>query len=216
MTNEKEDFQPLTPPFVGMYVCGPTVYSHSHIGHAKSYISFDVIVRYLRYLGYKVLYIQNISDVGHLTGDADDGEDKLVKQARIDRVHPMQIAEAITRSYFDDMDNLGIERPDISPRASGHIIEQIEIIKQLLKNGFAYEVNGSVYYDVQKFKNYGKLSGRVLEESIEGTRVESRSEKRHPADLRYGRKLKADILCIGQVLGVRASPAGTSSVQQCP
>jgi cysteinyl-tRNA synthetase len=147
-----------------------------------------VIVRYLRYLGYKVLYIQNITDVGHLTGDADDGEDKLVKQARIDRVHPMQIAEAITRSYFDDMDNLGIERPDISPRASGHIIDQIEIIKKLLANGFAYEVNGSVYYDVQKFKNYGKLSGRVLEESLEGTRVEARSEKRHPSDFALWKK----------------------------
>ena len=188
LSRTKEEFKPIHEGHVGIYVCGPTVYSHSHIGHAKSYISFDVIVRYLRYLGNKVLYIQNITDVGHLTDDADEGEDKLNKQARIDRVHPMQIAEMITRSYFDDMDKLGIERPDISPRASGHVIEQIEIIKQLLSNGFAYEVNGSVYYDVQKFKNYGKLSGRVLEESIEGTRVESRSEKRHPADFALWKK----------------------------
>jgi cysteinyl-tRNA synthetase len=191
LTRQKEEFKPIHEGYVGIYVCGPTVYSHSHIGHAKSYISFDVIVRYLRYLGNKVLYVQNITDVGHLTDDADEGEDKINKQARIDRVHPMQIAETITRSYFEDMDKLGIERPDISPRASGHIIEQIEIIKQLLKNGFAYEVNGSVYYDVQKFKNYGKLSGRVLEESIEGTRVESRSEKRHPADFALWKKAES-------------------------
>jgi cysteinyl-tRNA synthetase len=188
LTRKKEEFKPLHEGFVGMYVCGPTVYSHSHIGHAKSYISFDVIVRYLRYLGFKVLYIQNITDVGHLTDDADEGEDKLMKQASIDRVHPMQIAETMTRSYFDDMDKLGIDRPDISPRASGHIIEQIEIIKRLLAIGFAYEVSGSVYYDVQKFKNYGKLSGRVLEESVEGTRIESRSEKRHPADFALWKK----------------------------
>jgi cysteinyl-tRNA synthetase len=188
LTRTKEEFKPIHEGQVGIYVCGPTVYSHSHIGHAKSYISFDVVVRYLRYLGNKVLYIQNITDVGHLTDDADEGEDKLMKQARIDRVHPMQIAETITRSYFDDMDKLGIERPDISPRASGHIIDQIEIIKKLLADGFAYEVNGSVYYDVQKFKNYGKLSGRVLEESVEGTRIESRSEKRHPADFALWKK----------------------------
>ena len=188
LTRTKEEFKPIHEGQVGIYVCGPTVYSHSHIGHAKSYISFDVVVRYLRYLGNKVLYIQNITDVGHLTDNADEGEDKLMKQARIDRVHPMQIAETITRSYFDDMDKLGIERPDISPRASGHIIDQIEIIKKLLADGFAYEINGSVYYDVQKFKNYGKLSGRVLEESVEGTRIESRSEKRHPADFALWKK----------------------------
>ena len=191
LTRTKENFKPIHEGHVGIYVCGPTVYSHSHIGHAKSYLSFDIIVRYLRYLGNKVLYIQNITDVGHLTDDADEGEDKLMKQARLDRVHPMQIAETITRSYFEDMDKLGIERPDISPRASGHIIEQIEIIKTLLANGFAYEVNGSVYYNVQQFKNYGKLSGRVLEESVEGTRVETRSEKRHPADFALWKKAEA-------------------------
>jgi cysteinyl-tRNA synthetase len=188
LSRTKEEFKPIHEGHVGIYVCGPTVYSHSHIGHAKSYISFDVIVRYMRYLGYKVLYIQNITDVGHLTDDADEGEDKLVKQARIDRVHPLQIAETITRSYFEDMDKLGIERPDISPRASGHIIEQIELIKRLLEQHYAYEVNGSVYFDVQKFKDYGKLSGRVLDESLEGTRVESRSEKRYPADFAMWKK----------------------------
>jgi cysteinyl-tRNA synthetase len=188
LTRQKEEFKPLHEGFVGTYVCGPTVYSHSHIGHGKSYVAFDVIVRYLRYLGYKVLYVQNITDVGHLTDNADEGEDKMIKQARLDRVHPMQIAEEITRSYFDDMDKLNVLRPDISPHATGHIIEQIEIIKKLIANGYAYEVDGSVYYDVHKFQNYGKLSGRVLEDSIEGTRVDARSEKRHPADFALWKK----------------------------
>jgi cysteinyl-tRNA synthetase len=191
LTRRKEEFVPLHPGLVGMYVCGPTVYSHSHIGHAKSYISFDVMVRYLRYCGYKVLYVQNITDVGHLTDNADEGEDKLIKQARIDRVHPMQIAELITRSYFDDMDALNVQRPDISPRASGHIIEQIAIIQKLVEKGFAYEVSGSVYFDVSKFPSYGKLSGRSLEESLEGTRVETRSEKRHSADFALWKKAEA-------------------------
>jgi len=188
LARQKEEFIPLHQGFVGMYVCGPTVYSHSHIGHGKSYVSFDIILRFLRYLEYKVLYIQNITDVGHLTDDADEGEDKLVKQARLDRVHPMEIAELMTKSYFEDMDKLGIIRADISPRASGHIVEQMEIIKRLVESGYAYVVDGSVYYDVQKFKNYGKLSGRVLEESVGGTRVESRSEKRHPADFALWKK----------------------------
>jgi cysteinyl-tRNA synthetase len=188
LTRQKEEFKPIHEGLVGMYVCGPTVYSDSHIGHGKSYVSFDVIVRYLRHLGNKVLYIQNITDVGHLL---DDGEDRMLKQSKIEKIHPMQIAEKITRSYFEDMDKLGIVRPDISPRASGHIIEQIEMVKQLLAKGFAYEVNGSVYYDVQKFKKYGKLSGRVLDEAVEGTRVESRSEKRNPADFALWKKAES-------------------------
>src|SRR3972149_877831 len=147
LKREKEEFRPLHGGRVGVYVCGPTVYGHSHIGHAKSYVSFDVIVRYLRYSGYKVLYVQNITDVGHLTDDADEGEDKIEKQSRLDRIHPMQIAEIYTQSYFEDMDALGVLRPDISPRASGHILEQIVLVKQLLEKRFAYEVKGSVYFD---------------------------------------------------------------------
>lgn len=189
LKRQKEEFKPIHEGHVGMYVCGPTVYSHSHIGHAKSYISFDVIVRYLRYIGYKVLYIQNITDVGHLL---DDGEDRLIKQSKIEKVHPMQVAETITRSYFEDMDAIGVQRPDISPRASGHITEQINLVKRLLDLGYAYEVNGSVYYDVQKFQNYGKLSGRTLEEAVEGTRVEARSDKRHPADFALWKKAETD------------------------
>lgn len=188
LTRQKEEFKPLLDMYVGMYVCGPTVYSHSHLGHAKSYISFDVIVRYLRFLGYKVLYVQNITDVGHLTGDTDEGEDKIEKQSRIDRVHPMQIAEKFTQSYFEDMDALHLVRPDISPRASGHITEQIALIEALLKNGLAYVVNGSVYFDVSASAGYGKLSGRTVEELMAGARVEVNTEKRNPVDFALWKK----------------------------
>jgi len=189
LTRSKEEFTPLHPGVVGMYVCGPTVYSDSHIGHGKSYVSFDIVVRYLRYLGYKVLYVQNITDVGHLL---DDGEDRMLKQSRLEKIHPMQIAETITRSYFEDMDALGVIRPDISPRASGHIIEQIEIVRELLAKGCAYEVNGSVYFDVRKFKGYGKLSGRSLDGMKEGTRVEVKSEKRNPEDFALWKKAEPE------------------------
>lgn len=189
LTRSKEQFKPIHEGAVGMYVCGPTVYSDAHVGHAKSYISFDVIVRYLRILGYKVLYIQNITDVGHLL---DDGEDRMLKQSRIEKVHPMQIAETITRSYFEDMDALGVVRPDISPRATGHIVEQIELVKELINKGHAYEVNGSVYFDVRTFKGYGKLSGRSIEDLMEGTRVGVRSEKKNPEDFALWKKAEPE------------------------
>lgn len=182
LTRRKEEFVPLTPGRVGVYVCGPTVYGHAHIGHAKSYVSFDVIVRYLRYLGNKVLYVQNITDVGHLTDDADEGEDKIEKQSKLDRLHPMELVDLYTRSYFEDMDKLGNLRPNISPRATGHIIEQIELVRTLLEKKYAYEVNGSVYFDVRRFPEYGRLSGRTVDEMEAGKRVEVKSEKRHPAD----------------------------------
>lgn len=182
LTRKKEEFQPLHEKHVGMYVCGPTVYGHSHIGHAKSYVSFDTIVRYLRYSGYTVTYVQNITDVGHLLGDTNEGEDRLLKQGRLEHKHPMEIAEEYTKSYFEDMDALGVLRPDISPRATGHIIEQIEIIEALIAKGFAYESNGSVYFDVSKDNDYGKLSGRNTEDVESGVRIEVKSEKRHPND----------------------------------
>ncbi|MHB2155597.1 cysteine--tRNA ligase [Calditrichota bacterium GD2] len=182
LTRKKEKFEPITPGFVGIYVCGPTVYGHAHLGHAKSYISFDVIVRYFRFLGYRVRYVQNITDVGHLVSDADEGEDKVARQARLEQLEPMEIAERYTRSYFEDMDLLNVERPDISPRASGHIPEQIELAQTLLKKGYAYEVNGTIYFDVQKFKEYGKLSGRKLDELMAAVRIEKNPEKKHPAD----------------------------------
>ncbi|NLT75292.1 MAG: cysteine--tRNA ligase, partial [Planctomycetes bacterium] len=182
LTRRKEEFQPLEEGRVGIYVCGPTVYGHAHLGHAKSYVSFDVLVRYLRYLGYNVTYVQNITDVGHLTDDADEGEDKIAKAAAKERVHPMALAELYTRSFFEDMDRLCCVRPDISPRASGHVIEQIELVRTLIEKGHAYEVGGSVYFDVASFKGYGKLSGRNIEEMIAGARIEPSPDKRNPVD----------------------------------
>src|SRR3972149_6105916 len=157
LRREKEEFKPIHDGRVGVYVCGPTVYGHSHIGHAKSYVSFDAIVRYLRYLGYNVLYVQNITDVGHLTDNADDGEDKVVAEARRRGLHPMAVSEFFARSYFEDMDALNILRPDISPRASGHVPEQIDLVKVLLDKGHAYEAGGNAYFDVMSFHEYGKL-----------------------------------------------------------
>lgn len=192
LTRSKDEFKPLVKGKVGVYVCGPTVYGHAHLGHAKSYISFDIIVRYLRYLGYDVTYVQNITDVGHLTDDADQGEDKLGVAARKEQKHPMAIAEYYTRSYFADMDLLNCLRPDISPRATGHIVEQIEMVKTLIEKGYAYESNGSVYFDVTKFKEYGKLSGRNIDEMISGTRIEVSSDKRNPADFALWKKAEAN------------------------
>ncbi|MGN8224136.1 cysteine--tRNA ligase [Gracilimonas sp. BCB1] len=188
LSRKKELFEPLSPPHVGMYVCGPTVYGDAHLGHAKSYVSFDVVLRYLRYLGYKVRYVQNITDVGHLVDDAEEGEDKLSKQARIEKVQPMEIAEKYTYTYFRDMDALNVLRPDIAPRATGHIPEQIAMVKKLIENGHAYEVNGNVYFDVSSDKEYGKLSGRKTEDAESGTRVETASDKKSPEDFALWKK----------------------------
>ena len=190
LTKKKEIFVPFHEGQVNMYVCGPTVYDHPHIGHAKSYVSFDVIVRYLRYLGYKVRYIQNITDVGHLTDNADAGEDKILKRAQKERLEPMELVEIYTRSYFEDMDALDNLRPDISPRATAHIPEQIELVEKLIEKGFAYASNGSVYFDVQKFSEYGKLSGRKQEELEAGARIEINPEKRHPSDFALWKKVE--------------------------
>ncbi len=179
LTRQKETFTPIEEGKVGIYVCGPTVYEDSHIGHAKTYIAFDVIVRFLRHIGYDVLYVQNITDVGHLL---DSGEDRILKKARRDAVRPMQVVETYTKAYFDNMDALGVRRPDISPRASAHIPEQIEMVQKLIEGEHAYEANGSVYFDVANMENYGKLSGRKLEDQEEGARVAVLSEKNHPAD----------------------------------
>jgi cysteinyl-tRNA synthetase len=182
LKRDKEAFKPIIDGQVSMYVCGPTVYDYSHLGHAKMYISFDVVVKWLRYSGLKVRYVQNITDVGHLTDDADRGEDKILKRARRDRVEPMELVERYMREYFRDTDALGIARPDISPRASAHVPEQIEMIKVLIEKGHAYESNGSVYFSVESDPDYGKLSGRRVEEMEAGKRVEVRDEKRHPMD----------------------------------
>lgn len=200
LTRKKEVFIPLNPPFVGMYVCGPTVYSDSHLGHAKSYVSFDVIYRYLMYLGYKVRYVQNITDVGHLTDDADQGEDKIAEQSRLERIDPMEVVERYMNSYYRDMDALNNLRPSIAPRPSGHIPEQIKSIGKLIENGFAYEANGSVYFDVTTYNrdhNYGKLSGRNIEEMLEGAanrELDKQSEKRNPIDFALWKKASKDHL----------------------
>jgi cysteinyl-tRNA synthetase len=177
---EKRPFEPLHEGKVNMYVCGPTVYDHAHVGHAKTYLSFDVVVRYLRYRGYDVLYVQNLTDVGHLL---DSGEDRVLKKARQAQAGPMQIVETYARSYFEDMDALGVVRPDISPRASGHVPEQIKMIETLLEKGYAYvSDDGNVYFDVFSFPDYGKLSNRRLEDQEAGARETVREDKRHPED----------------------------------
>ncbi|MGD1994720.1 MAG: cysteine--tRNA ligase [Anaerolineae bacterium] len=189
LTRQEEPFEPLEPGRVRMYVCGPTVYDHAHIGHAKLYVAMDVVVRYLRFLDCDVRYVQNITDVGHLL---DTGEDRMMKGARRDQAAPMEIAETYTRSYFSDMDGLNVTRPDISPRASGHIPEQIELTKILLEKGYAYEVDGNVYFSVEKFPEYGKLSGRRVDELEPGARVAVREEKRHPADFALWKKAEPE------------------------
>ncbi len=188
LTRQKEDFIPLNPPFVGMYVCGPTVYDDPHLGHAKSYVSFDVIVRFLRFSGYKVRYIQNITDVGHLLGDAQDGEDRILKRARLEQLEPIEIAQKYENHFFRDMDRLNCQRPDISCRASGFIPEMIELVQRLIEKGFGYEVDGDVYFDVSKFEEYGKLSNRRVEDLKEGIRVNVAEGKRHPADFALWKK----------------------------
>jgi cysteinyl-tRNA synthetase len=179
LSRQKEAFTPLVPGRVHMYVCGPTVYDHAHLGHAKTYVNFDMIVRYLRFSGNKVRYVQNITDVGHIL---DSGEDRILKGAARERIEPMEVVERYARSYFEDMASLGVLPPDISPRASGHVPEQIEMIKVLLEKEHAYEVNGSVYFDVRSHPDYGKLSGRRLEDQEEGARVAVREEKHNAED----------------------------------
>ena len=189
LNREKEQFVPLQDGRVNMYVCGPTVYDNSHIGHAKTYVGFDVIVRYLRYSGYKVLYVQNITDVGHMLAT---GEDRILRKAEQMSALPMQVVETYMKGYFDDMDALGVQRPDISPRASGHIPEQIAMVQELIDKGHAYEVDGSVYFDVLSYPEYGKLSGRIVEEQEEGAREAVRSEKKHPADFALWKKAEPE------------------------
>lgn len=191
LTRQKETFEPLFEGRVNMYVCGPTVQDYSHIGHAKTYISFDVVVRFLRHIGYDVLYVQNITDVGHLL---DSGEDRILKKARQASATPMQIVEKYTRIYFQNMDSLGVIRPDISPRASGHVPEQIQMVERLIELGYAYEVNGSVYFDVSSFDEYGKLSGKRVDDLEQGARVTVLEEKRNPADFALWKRAAPDHL----------------------
>ena len=194
LTGQKEPFKPVHEGRTSLYVCGPTVYSDSHLGHAKTYVSFDIILRYLRYCGFKTFYVQNITDVGHLLGDDDEGEDKLLKRARELEQEPMAVAENFARRHFEVMDRLGVIRPDISPRATGHIPEQLEAIEKLIELDLAYEANGSVYFDISKDPKYGELSNRIVEEMQGGARVEVRSEKRHPGDFALWKRAESSHL----------------------
>ena len=192
LSRKKEQFVPLHEPNVGMYVCGPTVYGDPHLGHTRPAITFDVLFRYLRHLGYKVRYVRNITDVGHLEHDADEGEDKIEKKARLEQLEPMEIAQLYTNRYHKAMEALNVLPPSIEPHASGHIIEQIEYIKEILNAGYAYISDGSVYFDVVKYNkdfHYGKLSGRNIDELLNTTRaLDGQSEKHNPVDFALWKK----------------------------
>jgi len=186
LTGSKEKFEPVHKDFVGLYVCGPTVYNYVHLGNCRTFISFDLVYRYLLHLGYKVRYVRNITDVGHLENDADEGEDKIAVKARLEQLEPMEIVQQYTLDFHDVLKKLNNLPPNIEPTATGHIIEQIEMIRQIIENGFAYEVNGSVYFDVWKYSEthpYGELSGRKIEDLIAGSReLDGQEEKRNPLD----------------------------------
>ena len=206
LTRRKEPFKPLHAPHVGMYVCGPTVYGDAHLGHARPAITFDLLFRYLKHLGYKVRYVRNITDVGHLEHDADEGEDKIAKKARLEQLEPMEVVQYYTLRYHHAMEALNVLPPSIEPHASGHIIEQIELVKQILANGYAYESQGSVYFDVEKYNQdhrYGTLSGRNIEDMLKtnATRLISPS----------GNVRNRSTSCAGPHLGATVSLAGTAS-----
>ena len=196
LTRQKQLFVPIHDDKVGMYVCGPTVYGDAHLGHARPAITFDILFRMLRHLGYKVRYVRNITDVGHLEHDADEGEDKIAKKARLEQLEPMEVVQHYLNRYHHDMELLNVLPPSIEPHASGHIIEQIEYIKKILENGYAYESNGSIYFDVEKYNkefNYGKLSGRNIEELLETTReLDGQTEKHHTYDFALWKKAQPE------------------------
>ncbi len=192
LSGKKEVFEPINEGHVGMYVCGPTVYSNVHLGNCRTFMSFDMIFRYLKHLGYKVRYVRNITDAGHLVDDAEQGEDKIAKKARLEQIEPMEVVQRYTLDFHNILQKFNVLPPSIEPTATGHIIEQIEIIKNILDKGYAYETNGSVYFDVKKFNetyNYGKLSGRKLEDMIANTRdLTSQDEKKNPQDFALWKK----------------------------
>ena len=196
LSRKKELFVPISPTHVGMYVCGPTVYGDAHLGHARPAISFDLVFRYLRHLGYKVRYVRNITDVGHLENDADEGEDKIAKKARLEQIEPMEVVQYFTDRYHAAIDKLNVLKPSIEPRASGHIIEQIAMVKKILNAGMGYESKGSVYFDVEKYNqtnNYGILSGRVVEDLLPNTReLEGQDEKRNSFDFALWKKAQPE------------------------
>ena len=196
LTRQKELFKPLHAPNVGMYVCGPTVYGDPHLGHARPAITFDILFRYLKHLGYKVRYVRNITDVGHLEHDTDEGDDKIEKKARLEQLEPMEIAQYYTNRYHAAMEALNVQPPSIEPHATGHIIEQEELVKEILKNGYAYESNGSIYFDVEKYDKehkYGILSGRNLTDMINNSReLQGVGEKKNQVDFALWKKAQPE------------------------
>jgi len=192
LIRKKEEFKPLNPPHVGFYVCGPTVYSDVHMGNVRTFVSFDVVYRYLTFIGYDVRYVRNITDVGHLVDDADEGEDKIAKKARLEKLEPMEIVQKYTNGFHAVMEMFNTISPSIEPTATGHLIEQIEMVKSIMKNGFAYEVDGSVYFDVRKYNEahkYGELSGRNIDDLLSNTRtLEGQDQKRDPLDFAIWKK----------------------------
>jgi cysteinyl-tRNA synthetase len=192
LTGKKEDFTPINEGHIGMYVCGPTVYSNVHLGNVRTFMSFDMVFRYLKHLGYKVRYVRNITDAGHLENDADAGEDKITKKARLEQIEPMEVVQRYTVDFHNILNTLNFLPPSIEPTATGHIIEQIALIQKIIDNGFGYEVNGSVYFDVHKFNEtneYGKLSKRKLEDLIHNTRaLDGQSDKKNPQDFALWKK----------------------------
>jgi cysteinyl-tRNA synthetase len=196
LSKKKEVFKPIEEGFVGMYVCGPTVYSNVHLGNVRTFMSFDMIFRYLKHLEYKVRYVRNITDAGHLENDADEGEDRIAKKARLEKIEPMEVVQRYTVDFHNILDKFNNIPPSIEPTATGHIVEQIEVIKTILDNGFAYEVNGSVYFDVLKYNekhHYGVLSGRVVEEAIHNTReLDGQSDKKNPQDFALWKKAEPE------------------------
>jgi len=192
LSGKKETFKSILPNNVGMYVCGPTVYSNVHLGNCRTFISFDLIFRYLKHLGYKVRYVRNITDAGHLENDADEGEDRIAKKARLESIEPMEVVQRYTLDFRDTMAQFNALAPSIEPTATGHIVEQIELVKEIMAQGYAYEINGSVYFDVLKFNNdipYGKLSGRKIEDLIHNTRtLDGQSDKKNPQDFALWKK----------------------------
>ncbi len=198
LTRQKEDFKPINPPFVGLYVCGPTVYSDVHLGNARTFVSFDMIYRYLVHLGYKVRYVRNITDAGHLEGDRDEGDDKFAKKAKLEQLEPMEIVQKYTNGFHEVMREMNTLPPSIEPTATGHICEQIEMVKKILAKGYAYEINGTVYFDVEKYNKefpYGQLTNRKLEELLEGTReLSGQDEKKGRLDFALWIKAKPETL----------------------
>lgn len=192
LVGAKEPFTSIVPGAIGMYVCGPTVYSNVHLGNCRTFISFDLIYRYLKHLGFKIRYVRNITDAGHLENDADEGEDKISKKARLEEIEPMEVVQRYTLDFHKILNQFNNLPPNIEPTATGHIVEQVELIKTIIENGFGYEVNGSVYFDVVKFdktNDYGKLSGRNLEDMINNSReLAGQSEKRNPQDFALWKK----------------------------